>query len=247
MPSYVITGVSRGLGWEFLRQLSANLDNAIIGIVRDKATTDTRITQELADRSNITILQADISDYSALKATVAATSEVTGGKLDYLIANAGYVPDYDAYDNIGVLGEQPEVLESELLKLTKLNVISVIHLINLYVPLLLQGESKKVIGITSGHADIEPVRQLDQGLFGLYAISKCGLNMAIAKFSAQYKQDGILFLSLSPGVVDVGHQANATPEQQKSLWEMAKKFIAFDPTFRGPSKPEVACKAVIDV
>jgi hypothetical protein len=34
------------------------------------------------------------------------------------------------------------------------------------------------------------------------------MNMAIAKFSAQYKKDGILFLSLSPGVVDTGHHSN---------------------------------------
>ena len=34
---------------------------------------------------------------------VAETSKITGGTLDYLIANAAYVSEFDAYDPIGVL------------------------------------------------------------------------------------------------------------------------------------------------
>jgi hypothetical protein len=84
MPTYVVTGVSKGLGvsltseimqcmadctrkWEFLNQLSSNPDNTIIGIVRRKAATDERVAQELQGRSNIHILEADMTDYNALK------------------------------------------------------------------------------------------------------------------------------------------------------------------------------------
>lgn len=35
-------------------------------------------------------------------------------------------------------------------------------------------------------------------------MSKAAMNMAAAKFSAQYKRDDVLFLCISPGVVDVG-------------------------------------------
>lgn len=38
-----------------------------------------------------------------LQNAVAATAQITGGALDYLIANAAYVSEYDAYDPIGVL------------------------------------------------------------------------------------------------------------------------------------------------
>ncbi|KAI4861822.1 hypothetical protein F4820DRAFT_451600 [Hypoxylon rubiginosum] len=103
MPSYVITGVSKGLGYEFLRQISANPSNTVIGIVRDKPTTIKKVSEELQGRSNIHILQADILDYDALKGAVEDTAKITGGSLDYLIANAGYVSQFDAYDPIGVL------------------------------------------------------------------------------------------------------------------------------------------------
>jgi NAD(P)-dependent dehydrogenase (short-subunit alcohol dehydrogenase family) len=35
-----------------------------------------------------------------------------------------------------------------------------------------------------------------------YAISKAALNMAVAKFAAALKQEGFVFLALSPGLVD---------------------------------------------
>jgi hypothetical protein len=53
--------------WEFMVQLSAHPDNVVIGIVRDKPTTDKKLAEHLPGRSNITILQADIGDYEALK------------------------------------------------------------------------------------------------------------------------------------------------------------------------------------
>lgn len=91
MPSYLITGVSKGLGvscplpftlsspsmlttllllqYEFLRQHSSNPANVVIGLVRDKAGTEQKIAQdpELKDRTNIHILEADQTNYDALK------------------------------------------------------------------------------------------------------------------------------------------------------------------------------------
>jgi hypothetical protein len=46
---------------------SANADNLIIGIVRNKDATDTKIKEELPERKNIHILEADITDYKMLK------------------------------------------------------------------------------------------------------------------------------------------------------------------------------------
>ena len=38
----------------------------------------------------------------------------------------------------------------------------------------------------------------------LYTISKAALNAAVAKFSAQYAKEGLLFFSISPGMVETG-------------------------------------------
>ncbi|KAJ5952400.1 uncharacterized protein N7479_010813 [Penicillium vulpinum] len=247
MPSYVITGASRGIGWEFLRQLSGDPKNTIIGIVRNKSPTQEKVTEELPERTNIHILQADITDYTALEAAAVETATITGGRLDYLIANAGLVSKFDAYDSIGVLGQQPEALEKSLSENIKINVTGNIHLFNLFMPLILKGEVKKVIAISSGQASLDAISELGIEVAPLYAISKAGLNAAVAKFSAQYVKDGVLCMSICPGMVDTGHFADATEEQQKGLAGMLGAFARYAPDFKGPTPPETAVKDVISV
>lgn len=85
------------------------------------------------------------------------------------------------------------------------NVIGNMHLINLFLPLILKGKAKKVLAITTGMADTDFINQFDIQVGPLYATSKAALNVIIAKFNAQYKKDGVLFLGVSPGVVDTGN------------------------------------------
>jgi len=89
-------------------------------------------------------------------------------------------------------------------ELFHVNVIANVHLFNLFLPLIFKGQAKKVIVLTSGFADMEWTNQYDLTPGALYSASKSAMNMITAKYSAQYKKDGILFLSLSPGMVEVG-------------------------------------------
>jgi NAD(P)-dependent dehydrogenase (short-subunit alcohol dehydrogenase family) len=162
----------------------------------------------------------------------ADTAKITGGSVDCLIANAGYVPKFDVVDGIGDLyapppgsrfvattcktdmdnnrGDSPEELTKTMRDLFEINVLGNIHFFNLFMPLILKGEVKKVITITSGYGDIEITKNFDLEAAPLYSVSKAAANMVIAKFSAQYKKDGILFLSVCPGVAEVGHFSGRT-------------------------------------
>jgi hypothetical protein len=55
------------LQWGFLEELSSNNANTVIGLVRDKSATDKRVSQELGGRSNITILEADLTNHDSIK------------------------------------------------------------------------------------------------------------------------------------------------------------------------------------
>lgn len=92
--------------------------------------------------------------------------------------------------------------------------------------------------------------------------------MIVAKYSAQYKADGILFLAISPGMVEVGlyndgmscfsHNSvillegllissfvqTATPEQLQRLGGLKAKFAEYAPDFKGPLTPEQSVTAV---
>lgn len=52
---------------EFIRQLSNDPSNTVVGLVRNKTSTLESLDPELKQRTNLHILQADITDYDALK------------------------------------------------------------------------------------------------------------------------------------------------------------------------------------
>ncbi|KAL4815437.1 hypothetical protein BDW67DRAFT_191505 [Aspergillus spinulosporus] len=247
MSSYAITGASRGIGWAFLSNLSSNPDNTVIALVRNKAGTEKRVAEELNGRTNIHVVQADLNVYRTLEAAAAETSEITGGGLDYLIANAAYLTKYDHFESLNTLGKDPIALEEKLLTNFRTNTVAQIHLFNLFIPLILRGTAKKVIAISSGHADFELVSKVNLATAPAYAISKVALNMAVAKFSAQFSDDGVLFLSVCPGVVDTGIFEQLTEDELAGVEVILKKFHEYSPTFNGPRQPADSVKDVLNV
>ena len=103
-----------------------------------------------------------------------------------------------------MLGQDPSLLSKDLIEMFNTNVVGNIHLFNLFMPLILKGTVKKVVTITSGMADLDLVVKYGVYESGPYSISKAAMNMAIAKFQAEYEKDGVLFIGISPGVVNTG-------------------------------------------
>lgn len=58
---------------------------------------------DLKGRSNIYILEADVTKYSDLQNAAVQTAKITGGNLDYLIANAAQISTLDGLEPIGNL------------------------------------------------------------------------------------------------------------------------------------------------
>jgi NAD(P)-dependent dehydrogenase (short-subunit alcohol dehydrogenase family) len=77
------------------------------------------------------------------------------------------------------------------------------------LPLVLKGNVKKIVTLSSGMGDIEMARTFNVFENGPYSISKAAVNMAVAKFSAEYAKEGVLFLSVCPGMVETGNYDNS--------------------------------------
>jgi NAD(P)-dependent dehydrogenase (short-subunit alcohol dehydrogenase family) len=107
-----------------------------------------------------------------------------------------------------ISGNDPATLAKDLTDSFNINVVGNINLFNLFLPLIRIGSAKKVIAISTGMADLDLIAKYDVHMGGPYSISKAALNAAVAKYSAQSRKEGILFMAISPGLVETGHNAN---------------------------------------
>lgn len=97
--------------------------------------------------------------------------------------------------------DDPKRIDQDLNKMVKTNVTGNIHLYNLFLPLILKGQTKKVICITSGLAEVGMINSMGLQVSPLYTITKAAMNVVTAKFSVEYKKDGVLFIGICPGMV----------------------------------------------
>ncbi|RWQ94613.1 hypothetical protein C8Q69DRAFT_499361 [Paecilomyces variotii] len=256
MPSYAITGASRGLGFEFVRQLSQTPGNVVIGLVRNKATADLKVQAQ--GLQNVHIIEVDYTDLPSLKKAAEEVKGLTGGGLDYLINNAALVSHISSSktladfpdSNISLNNSDNDfsTMEKDLRDSFDINVLGVIKTINAFLPLIKKGTVKKVITISSGMADLELINDLEIPVGAPYSISKGAVNVAMAKYNAVFKQEGILFLSISPGMVATERATEEVSEEEKEgFGNLAAKFAAYAPDFKRPLTPEESVKAVLSV
>ncbi|GIK00981.1 hypothetical protein Aspvir_005011 [Aspergillus viridinutans] len=248
MSVYVVTRVSRGIRFEFLKQLSEDQNNLVVGLVRDKAGTKKKVAAELGNRPNVHIVHADLTKYASLKQAAADTAEIVSERgIDYLVANRALVSELDAYVPISALSNKPEEVDTVSSQLWQTNIVSNIHLFHLFLPLVMKSKVKKVITISTGVANLDLTNDLEIDISALYAASKAAMNIIMAKFNVQYKKDGVLFMSISPGLVEVGHYKDATPEEIQGLMGFMGKLQTYAPHFKGPITPEESVKHVREV
>jgi len=241
MSSYLITGAAGGIGFEFVRQLSATPENTIFALVRSKSSVN---KIEALNAKNVHVVEADIVDTKALKAVASDVSKVTGGSLDYLINNAAFWEMVPGKGDLSAYAEEKE-LEDDLRHHFDVNVIGVIHTINIFLPLLSNSPIKKIVTLTSFGADLDFVLTTDLAAFSPYAISKAALNMAIAKYAIKYKAEGFIFISLSPGFVNT--RVVPPPNHLDPYTILVNDFKKYKPTYEGPITPEESVKLQLQV
>lgn len=84
------------------------------------------------------------------------------------------------------------------------NVLGLVCTIKAFLPLVLKGERKKIIAISSGNADIDFTLTIGAGMHMTYKGTKAALNAYISTLSVQYSKGGVIFRSICPGMADVG-------------------------------------------
>ena len=243
MPSYAITGASRGIGYGFVTALSKIPGNTVFALVRNKAATEKKLADE--GINNVQVVVADLTDAAGLDAAAAVVAKSTGGSLDFLINNAAALP-MDQWP----LDQYPHnELDKIFGECFTGNVNGVAHTINAFLPLIRQGQAKKVITISSSMADIYFVNDYDLSINVAYSVSKAAANALVAQYNALLgKKEGILFLSLSPGAVDTAAgRPPLTEKETASFMELAVKLQGYAPDFKGPISVEESVEKQLKV
>lgn len=197
MRRVLVTGASRGIGLEFVRQFLARGDR-VFAACRDPENAHQ--LQALASE-RLHLITLDVADERSIESAYAVVRAQTNA-LDVLINNAGVMSDDD---ELGALNFD------SLLHILRINAVAPLLIAQRYLDLLRRGNDPKLVGITSEHGAI--ALKPDGGPFG-YSASKAALNMFMRTLA--FESNGVTTFLVDPGWVQTdmgGRHAALTPEQ----------------------------------
>ncbi|MFT7287438.1 MAG: NAD(P)-dependent dehydrogenase (short-subunit alcohol dehydrogenase family) [Halieaceae bacterium] len=188
MPVLVITGATRGLGLEFVRQYAAEGWD-VVAINRGRSEE----LDALAKDFPVQLLRADLTDDDSLRDAVA---QITQEKVDLLINNAGTMGDSSMAD----AGLQHQAFgtfnRAEWLRVFDINVCTPMALAELLVGKLAAAQNPLAVTLSSilGSNELNTV-----GNFYGYRASKAAVNSIMRSMGINLKDRGITCVALHPG------------------------------------------------
>jgi NAD(P)-dependent dehydrogenase (short-subunit alcohol dehydrogenase family) len=205
MKNIIITGTSRGIGYE-LALLFANAGHHVLAISR-------KTPQELIEHENITCLSVDLS----LEANLGKVSNFLSSSwknIDAIIHNAGSL----------LLKPFGEITSSEFENIYKVNVFGVANLTRICLPYLQKGSHVVTISSMGGIQGSMKFAGLSA-----YSSSKGAVITLSELLAEEYKERGIAFNVLALGSVNTEMLQEAFPGYQAPLSpkEMADYIFTF--------------------
>ena len=191
MPVWVITGANRGLGLEYVSQLSKDSSNTIIATTRS-LSRDLSALESLKKSSNkLHILECDTGSQDSITSFGKEVSSLLGAeKIDFLLNNAGI----NAQPQQTSLTLTPEALTEHV----SVNVMGPAKTVQVLEKHLQQGSV--VMNMTSGLGSLAYNRTMDPTKCTTYAISKAAVNMLTVHQASELKKKSVIVICMDPGV-----------------------------------------------
>jgi short-subunit dehydrogenase len=205
MKNIIITGTSRGIGYELALQF-ANAGHNVLAISR-------KTPQALIENSNITCLSVDLSNEKDLPKIENFLSQ-TWKKVDVIIHNAGSL----------LLKPFGEITANEFENIYKVNVFGVANLTRICLPFLQKGSHVVTISSMGGIQGSMKFAGLSA-----YSSSKGAVITLSELLAEEYREQGISFNVLALGSVQTEMLQEAFPGYQApiSANEMADYIFNF--------------------
>ena len=205
MKNIIITGTSRGIGFELALQF-ANAGHQVLAISR-------KTPKELIEHSNITCLSVDLSEESGLNIIKEFITH-TWKNVDVLIHNAGSL----------VLKPFLQLSQADFEMVYKVNVFAVANLTQVCLPFMQKGSHVVTISSMGGVQGSSKFAGL-----AAYSSSKGAVITLSELLAEEYKEQGISFNVLALGAVQTEMLQEAFPgyEAPLSAKEMADYIYDF--------------------
>ena len=209
----IITGASRGIGYELVKLLSSDLKHTVIAISRNshklEQLKDDCLSQNVL--SKVIPIACDLSDTNAIENLISKLKKQVRS-INILINNAGAIVNKPFFD----------ISTTDLEYIYNVNVFSVIRLIQGIMPIMDVKQKSHIVNISSmggfqGSAKFS-------GL-SAYSSSKAALACLTECMAEEFKEENIAFNCLALGAVQTEMLKEAFPDYKAPL--TADKMAAF--------------------
>ena len=215
----LVTGATRGIGLETVRQLAAKGIHVILA-GRDKSKAE-GAAQSLRDaKLDVAAIALDVTD---AKSIAAAAKEIDAkhGKLDILINNAGVFLDD--------MQKKPSEQSLDIWRKTfDTNVFGVVETTNAFLPLIKKSEAGRIVNVSSILGSITEHLDPNSSIYNFkvpaYDVSKSAVNAWTAHLAYELRDTPIKVNTIHPGSVKTDMNAQGALDVEtgaKSSVELA--------------------------
>jgi len=196
----VITGASKGIGFQLAKIFTKDKNNTIIAIARSKKLLDNLKNEclQLNNQINIETLVFDLEDLNGIKNKLRNEVSKYINTVDILINNAGYLQN-KSFENFEI---------DEIQKMYNMNVYSHAIVVQSILPLIRKSNLKHIVNISS-MGGVQGSSKFP-GL-SFYSSSKAALANLTECLAEEYKEENIKFNCLALGAVNTEMLREAFP------------------------------------
>jgi norsolorinic acid ketoreductase len=207
-PSYLVTGATRGIGRELIKQLSQDSNATVIAGVRD---LDARLSKTLQiDYPNVVVVRIDSEVDSDPREAVKKLQSLGINKVDTVFANAGIMLDATEAVNIQA---------KDLRQLFNVNTIAPLILFQAFKPLLEASNNPSKFVLFSSQVGSITGQITSPFKTASYGATKAALNLIMVRLAVENKN--IITFAIHPGMVTTDMSAFA----MKSIGQTTESLV----------------------
>jgi len=223
VPTVLITGANRGIGLEYVTQMSQRGWNIIATARKPESADELRAIAE--NYKQLVIERLDVTDFDRIDEL---STKYADQPIDILLSNAGITPKYkSAFRNV------KDVDWDMAAKSMEVNAIAPLKLAQAFMGHVAASEQKKIVVISSkaGSFELSPKMPMMYSYRG----SKAALNMYMYALSFETPKKEVILVLLSPGQVNTvpGMKIPNAIETDESVSKMLKVIDGLTPENNG--------------